>query len=1416
MFVSQEFKRIQALTDAPFTIDACCNDDGSNAHCALFCSPSNSALAYNFCGHHSWWNPPYSPANQVAQFLQHYLQCKDKDPANTSACFALPDWDRPDWQQYLRNMRVIHEYPKGYHLFTRPEPDNPAKRRRLPGIPWPVKVYYDAPRAIADTLAAASTVERPTMLFQTELSGISALCLVDSGAADTAFISADFCIQNGIGYTPYRKCKHSVLLADGSTAGILGECKVQVKIGAYCATVVAKVVGMVCHFNFILGDAWLRAHKAVIDYGSESLRICKGRRTITLSVYKPPVQECTNRKHKPLESTIISNIQLKRERKKGATIFMALVNKKEEDPPQPPPPGIQKMLDALIQKHSQHFVEELPVLNPTPSKDAQRAIVQETNARPTYRGLFRYSQAELREIEARVKWLLEKGLIQPSSSPYGAPVLFARKKDGSLRMCVDYRMLNKQTVRNSYSLPRIDDLLDKLQGAKYFSSLDMMDAYHQIPLHPDDIPATAFNTPFGHYEFRVLAFGLANAPAVFQSEMNKLFRDCGKFVVVYLDDICVFSKTAEEHIKHLDTVLSILGRAGKYLKLKKCHFLRKELEFLGHIVDAHGVRPDPKKVEAVESWPTPRCVKDVRQFLGLANYFRRFIQGYAKLAFPLHQLTRNDAKWQWRADVEEKAFQDIKHALTSAPVLALPQFHKPFEVIVDASNVAMGGVLLQEGRPVAFESCKFTSAEMNYTVTEREMLAVVHCCKIWRCYLEGSKHLTVFTDHVSNTYFSNQTMLSQRQARWAEFLGRFDMSIKYKPGSQNMADPLSRHPHFLISCLSVVQTEGTLARADASQPISGGIAFKPFLERVQAATRNDPWFKNAHNITSNQLTSLRGVYYKGKQLVIPAGDDLRTFVMQRMHNDPYAGHPGRDRTIHAVRRLFWWPTLAKDVTAYVSQCHSCQMNKSSSRTYSGKLMPLPIPEGAWDTVTLDFVTDLPLTAKNHNGVMVVVDYLTKMVRLIPITPNFTAESVAEAFVNNIFSLHGLPRKLITDRDTRFTKLFWQALQSRLFEQHAKSTAYHPETDGNTERVNRLMQDIIRHYVAANQDNWDQYLGLCEFAINSGYHDSIQSTPFVLNFGRNPKSPMEVLTSLRKDPDEDEPEPNKKTKKSKKDDKKKTAREYSSMPAAVKFVEHMQHTLEHAKFCLQAAQSRQKAYADKHRADAPPYKVGDLVALKTTNIKFKFGCSKLLPKFVGPFKITQVINPVAFRLELPPSMAKLHDVFHSSLLKPYNAGDGSRPIPPPPDLIDGEEEYEVEAILGHEDRRVGNQYKRYYLVRWAGYSQEHDSWEPVSLLRNSAELVSDYLRDKNVPAEPVKPPPKPKGAPKKSAQQPAVPTSDAVPAPQAAAPAPSVTTRSMSRRANQTLAACLCRCFTRFPRPPSLVQPGAVHAPAEPA
>ncbi|KAA0066469.1 pol protein [Cucumis melo var. makuwa] len=400
--------------------------------------------------------------------------------------------------------------------------------------------------------------------------------------------------------------------------------------------------------------------------------------------------------------------------------------------------------------------------------------------------------AELKELKVQLQELLDKGFIRPSVSPWGAPVLFVKKKDGSMRLCIDYRELNKATVKNRYPLPRIDDLFDQLQGATVFSKIDLRSGYHQLRIRDGDIPKTAFRSRYGHYEFVVVSFGLTNAPAVFMDLMNRVFKDfLDSFVIVFIDDILIYSKTEAEHEEHLHQVLETLQANKLYAKFSKCEFWLRKVTFLGHVVSSEGVSVDPAKIEAVTNWPRPSTVSEIRSFLGLAGYYRRFVEDFSRIASPLTQLTRKRTPFVW-SPACERSFQELKQKLVTAPVLTVPDGSGNFVIYSDASKKGLGCVLMQQGKVVAYASRQLKIHEQNYPTHDLELAAVVFALKIWRHYLYGEK-IQIYTDHKSLKYFFTQKELNMRQRRWLELVKDYDCEILYHPGKANVvADALSR------------------------------------------------------------------------------------------------------------------------------------------------------------------------------------------------------------------------------------------------------------------------------------------------------------------------------------------------------------------------------------------------------------------------------------------------------------------------------------------------------------------------------------------------------------------------------------------------------------------------------------------------
>jgi hypothetical protein len=983
-------------------------------------------------------------------------------------------------------------------------------------------------------------------------------------------------------------------------------------------------------------------------------------------------------------------------------------------------------------------------------------------ASPPSRPTIRLSATELAELKMQLAELQASGFIRPSKSPFGAPILFVKKKDGTMRMCVDYRALNGITVKNSYPLPRVDELFDRLQGARYFSKIDLRSGYHQIRIAAEDVPKTAFRTRYGHYEFMVLPFGLTNAPATFMHLMHQALRPLlDECALVFLDDILIYSRTLEEHEQHIRRVLDALREQKLYAKESKCELFHHEVEFLGHRVGRDGVRMMEDKVQAIREWPTPRSVRDVRVFLGTAGYYRKFIRDFSAIAAPLSDLTKDGISFAW-AEPHEQAFRRLKEAIAQGPVLILPDPSLPFVVHTDASGFAVGAVLQQDQgkglQPIAFLSKKMADAETRYPVHEQELLAIIQALTSWRHYLHGSKFV-VRTDHKSLQFFQTQPMLSGRQARWKDILANFDFDIEYVEGKANVvADGLSRrsdhhqpatdseavagerneerHPgpgvvptheqkqqrlltvrarHSgaslrALHAFSVAASGPTGRRAsNRGAPAPGQAvvlsAKGHLLADIKEACRGDPAYVAAQKKRRPSLDPLQvkgGFLYHGDRLYIPADAALRTRLLHECHDTPTAGHVGTEKTLELAKRRLYWPGMDDDVRRYVRSCDECQRNKPSQQATAGLMMPLPIPSYPWQQVTMDLITQLPRSRSGHDAIVVFVDKLTKMVHLAPTRTDVTAPQLANIFWATVVRHHGLPSSIVSDRDPRFVGHFWQALWKCLGTQLTMSTAFHPQTDGQTERANRTLEEMLRPYVNFLQTDWDEHLVAAELAINGAKHASTGFTPFYLNSGREVPVPLDLALEEAR---------------------------LTKQPNAAERIQQLHRDLERAKENLLRAQQRQAKYADQHRRDVD-FKVGDQVLLSTAHLKLTGGAertAKFAYKYIGPFKIKRTVNKNACELELPPTM-QIHPVLNVSRLKAYHDGRVEFPLRPSsdtrpePDAADADgPQYEVESILAKRGQGTRSQ----YLVRWRGWPIWEATWERRTNLSGAAEAIADF-------------------------------------------------------------------------------------------
>lgn len=822
------------------------------------------------------------------------------------------------------------------------------------------------------------------------------------------------------------------------------------------------------------------------------------------------------------------------------------------------------------------------------------------------------------ELERELVRLTSIGCIEPSDSPYSSGLVLVRKKDGGLRVCVDYRGLNKKTIPDRYPIPRIDDLIDTIgqQSGKFFTSLDLMKGYHQVKVSEQAKDKTAFVCHKGLFHYRRMPFGLTNAPATFQRLMNQLFEgEKWKFVHIYLDDILIVSSTFQEHVTHIEQVLKHLSEAGLRLKPTKCAFAQKKIDYLGFTLSAEGVCPNDGKVLAIKEFPRPTDAKAVRRFLGMVNFYRRHVRDMATIARPLTALTRKDKRtgkfvtFEWTSQCEE-AFQELKKLLTTAPVLRHPDLTKPFFLWTDASEVGLGAVLEQEKNgerhPIAYASRQTNESERKYCPTELEVAALLFGVEHFEVYLLGHP-VTVFTDHqalVSSflTHLRGQT--KGLLARWYIRLSRFlpHLTLQYKPGTANkVADSLSRAP---VSVCMV--TNGTRTS-------------DPVLAKVQEEQRQDTILKALIEYLENQtlpagqkeafeVTSLAqkgyylvsGVlYYEGadmpgrRRLVVP--HHLRKQVVDENHDAIFAGHFSSKKTQRKISQLYFWPGMAGDVYQKCLSCMTCASTQGQSRRSKPPLKSIPV-SGPFDCIAMDF-KEMDLSRSGNRYALVFQEYLTKWPEVYAVKDR-TAPTVAGCLTDFICK-HGVPTRIIHDRAAEFMSDMLQETARILGITQLPTSGGHPQTDGMVERLNRTLKQMLTKVVSKGGKDWDELLGPILLAYRTAPHTSTGESPFTLLYGRDARVP----TSL------DFYHPT------------------ISMPVletdyARELFKELKQARQLAQKTIEKSQGQQKVQYDKGAKESQ-VKEGDIVMLK---VEPRF---RLDRSFKGPYRVVSVTSTNAF-------------------------------------------------------------------------------------------------------------------------------------------------------------------------------------------
>lgn len=825
--------------------------------------------------------------------------------------------------------------------------------------------------------------------------------------------------------------------------------------------------------------------------------------------------------------------------------------------------------------------------------------------------------------------------------------------------------------------------------------------------------------------------------------MQHVFSDQKAFCQAYFDDLIIFTKSTaiEDHLRALDAVLQRCQDQELYVKLAKCTFCSAEIPCLGDNSGRDGVRMDPDKIRVKREWPPPRTKRELQSFLGTCVYVLKFCENYADISAPLVEATKGKtAQEQIQLTPEQRdCFTKLKTVLTSPPVLAHPDSSKDFHIRMDASDYAVGGYLYQldadgKERVIAYNGRKLNRAELMYPTREKELLAALHAMRVWRVYLVD-KPFFVNTDHRTLQTILEQKTCSQRLARWLNELGLYQPLLRWIPGDTNIvADAISRNsafqPKVSTHYVSLASLLRQLTTAHETED-SGGDVYLHYarsrpsiLEQCTQLYPEDSVFGPLYQLLQSsqvvETTPPVGLHRRiraninhffleddilyfqpradaPRRVCVPDSQDLKDAIIYEHHNVASSGHPGCLKTLLALQDKFYWLHMKKTVKRYVTTCEMCQRIKVSQRKPADLLHPLEIPDRRWSQITIDFITGLPSSRHGlYDAVWVIVDRLTKRAHFIPTTTTCTAEEAAKIFRDQYQRLHGLPDTITSDRDSKFTYTFWSKLMKFQNTQLQLSSAFRPDTDGQTERTNHFIADYLRAFVSPLQTDWSELLSLAEFAYNSRVHPSTGMTPFVADLGYNPRYVSEIALPTRR----------------------------GQAQSSIRFVEHQQAVLQQCQVATEVAQATMKFFHDRNRP-THHFEPGDQVLLDTTNLDLPHvgvsGKRKLAPRFIGPYPVVQSTTPDTYKIGLPPGI-RIHDEFHVSYLRPYHFDENPRRLNDVPRLItrEGHEGFQIQAIVGKKVRRGTLHYK----VRW--YERDvNDSWEPATNLTQAQNLIDIY-------------------------------------------------------------------------------------------
>ena len=852
------------------------------------------------------------------------------------------------------------------------------------------------------------------------------------------------------------------------------------------------------------------------------------------------------------------------------------------------------------------------------------------------------------EVDKQVGEMLDSGVIRPSKSPWASPIVLVKKKDGAWRFCVDFRKLNDVTVKDSFPLPQINDLLDTLAGQRYFTTLDLASGYWQVPMEKSSIEKTAFVIPGGgHFEFAKFAFGLTNAVPTFQRLMSNVLAGLlNNKCLVYIDDVLVVGKDFEKHFENLKEVFHAISSAGLKLKPSKCFFAKKSVKFLGFEISDQGLSPDEEKLHAIHDYAPPTEETSLRRFMGLASYYRRFVSGFSEIAAPLHRLLQKGSKFCW-TDECDAAFQSLKTQLVSSPILGFPCLDREFILYTDASDAGVGAILSQkddngEEFVISFASKAFSGAEKRWTTMEKEAFAVVWGLQYFHAYVYGQK-VVVFTDHKALQWLRDLKSPNGKLARWLLKLEQYDYVVAHRPGSQmTHVDALSRAPVGFIRVEVLNEVEVSVMQVEDPDI---GVALRWIQDNDREALLPDDAsesLKILYNIR-NTLFIVNNVLYREwrgsdgirrLQVVLPR--KLRKEILERAHAN--VGHMSTGKAFGLVQSNYYWPGFYSDVDEFCKSCDTCLRTKTVPRP-RWPMQPLPVIPMPFYMIRVDIVGPLKRTRQGNKYILVAIDYYTKFTEAMAMKDQ-EAEIVARA-LEEIFSRHGLPGVLLTDQGTNFQSNLVKSMCRMFNIDQRRTTAYHPQTNGLCERFNQTLKALLRARVNKDQDNWDEELPHVLLSYRICKQETTGFSPFELLYGRQPRLSFSVC------PSDGLPTP-------------------THGPG--KYLEDLRDRHEELRTAVtervEKAQKRQKReYDSRYKvARSIEFRLGDLVFLKDNRAR---GLSQ---KYIGPFQIVKVMNGTYEIQSLRDNKSK---VVNHNALKHYNVE------------LQRDEINEAEHVLEHE-------------------------------------------------------------------------------------------------------------------------------------